>query len=205
MYLHSVLNLSPVERVKKCRLSNTNKNQNCAEIALGKNTILLGFGYSTLTFMSKRAPREVYIPRFAELATALMEAMKRKYQHAPTDPTEKKTDTNVPKKRTRIKLAAKEARIDWSDVMVKNCTALKQALVDATGLCLPKPRQSHCAVGSALEQLQEDGEYHPVAFFSRKVQAQRAGTGAGKRDTGQYAWTPREKETYAVVACLLKF
>ena len=59
MCLHSVLNLSPVERVKKCRFSNTNKNQNCTKIALGKNTILLGFGYSTLTFMSKRAPRDI--------------------------------------------------------------------------------------------------------------------------------------------------
>ena len=59
MCLHSVLNLSQVERVKKCRFSNTNKNQNCTKIALGKNTILLGFGYSTLTFMSKRAPSEL--------------------------------------------------------------------------------------------------------------------------------------------------
>ena len=57
MCLHSVLNLSLVERVKKCRFSNTNKNQNRTRNALGKNTILLGFGYSTLTFMSKRAPR----------------------------------------------------------------------------------------------------------------------------------------------------
>ena len=57
MCLHSVLNLSPVERVKKCRFSNTNKNQNCTKIAFRKNTILLGFGYSTLTFMSKRAPK----------------------------------------------------------------------------------------------------------------------------------------------------
>ena len=55
---HSVLNLSPEERVKKCRFSNTNKNQNCAKIALGKNTILLGFGYSTFMFTSKQAPRK---------------------------------------------------------------------------------------------------------------------------------------------------
>ena len=61
MCLHSVLNLSPVERVKKCRFSNTNENENSTKIALGKNTILLGFGYSTLTFMSKRAPRVVRI------------------------------------------------------------------------------------------------------------------------------------------------
>ena len=57
MCLHSVLNLSPVERVKKCRFSNTNKNQKCTKIALGKNTNLLGFGYSSLTCMSIRAPR----------------------------------------------------------------------------------------------------------------------------------------------------
>ena len=59
MCLHSVLNPSPVERVKECRFSNTNKNQNCTKIALGKNTILLRFGYSTWTFLSKRAPRVV--------------------------------------------------------------------------------------------------------------------------------------------------
>ena len=34
MCLHGVLSLSPVERVKKCRFSNTNKNQNCAKISL---------------------------------------------------------------------------------------------------------------------------------------------------------------------------
>ena len=55
MCLHSVLNLSPVERVKECRFSNTNENQNCAKITLGKNTILLGFGYSTWTFTSRWA------------------------------------------------------------------------------------------------------------------------------------------------------
>ena len=57
MRLHSFLNLSLVERVKKCRFSNTNKNQNCTKIVLGRNRFLLGFVYSTLTFMSKRAPR----------------------------------------------------------------------------------------------------------------------------------------------------
>ena len=156
---------------------------------------------------------QVYIPTFAELATPLMEALKGKYQYTPAEPTDEKTDTNVPKKRKRIKLTAKEARIDWSDVMAKNFTASKQALVDATGLYLPKPGQtwrirfdaSHYAVGRVLGQQREDGEYHPVASFSRKLQAQRAGTGAGKGDTGQYAWIPREKKTYAVVACLLKF
>ena len=156
---------------------------------------------------------QVYIPKFAELATPLIEAPKQKYQYSPPDPTDEKTDTNVPKKRKHIKLTAKEAHIEWSDVMVKHFTALKQALMDATGLYLPKPGQpwrircdaSHYALQGALSQQQEDGEYHPVAFFSRKLGGQRAGTGAGKRDTGHYAWTPRENETYAAVACLLTF
>ena len=34
MCLHRVLNLLPVEKVKKCRFSNTNKNQNCTKIVL---------------------------------------------------------------------------------------------------------------------------------------------------------------------------
>ena len=35
---------------------------------------------------------QVYIPRFAELATPLMEALKGTYQYAPPDPTDEKTD-----------------------------------------------------------------------------------------------------------------
>ena len=44
-----------------------------------------------------------------------------------------------------------------------------------------------------------------MAFFSRKLQGEKANGLTKKRDTGQYAWTPREKETYAIVCCLLKF
>ena len=117
-----------------------------------------------------------------------MEALKGKYQYAPPDPMDWKTDTNVPKKRKCIKLTAKEAQIDWSETMTKHFYALKTALVEATGLYLPKPGQpwrmrcdaSHYAFGGALEQQQEDGEWHPVTFFSRKLQGQRAGTGGGK-------------------------
>ena len=99
------------------------------------------------------------------------------------------------------------AKIDWLEPMTKCSYAFKTALVEATGLYLFKPGQplrircdaSHYAVGGPLGQHQEDGEWHPVAFFRRKLQGQRAGTGNGKQDTGQYAWTPREKETYADV------
>ena len=42
-------------------------------------------------------------------------------------------------------------------------------------------------------------------FFQSVAPRAACRHGGGKQDTGQYAWTPREKETYAVVACLLKF
>ena len=97
--------------------------------------------------------------------------------------------------------------------MKKIFEGFESALNAAAGLYLPKPGRpwrircdaSDYAMGGALEQEQEEGGYHPVAFFSRKLQGQRAGQGSSTRNTGQYAWTPREKETYAVVARLLKF
>ena len=103
---------------------------------------------------------QVYIPKFAELAAPLMEALKGKYQYAPADPMDGKTDTNVLKKRKRITLTAKEAPIDWSETMTKHFYALKTALVEATGLYLPKLGQpwriccdvSHYDIGGALEQ-----------------------------------------------------
>ena len=45
----------------------------------------------------------------------------------------------------------------------------------------------------------------PVAFYSRKLQGQRADGVNFHKNLGQIAWTPREKETYAIVTCLLKF
>ena len=57
--------------------------------------------------------------------------------------------------------------------------------------------------------MQPDGSWRPVAFYSRKLQGERAGTTkegfTRTKHTGQYGWTPREKETYAIVSCLLKF
>ena len=108
---------------------------------------------------------QVYIPKFAEMAAPLMDTLKGKYQYAPPEAADEKTDTNVPKKRKRIKLSAKEAHIHWSDEMKKNFECLKSALNAATGLYLPKPGRpwrircdaSDYAIGGALEQEQEDG------------------------------------------------
>ena len=97
--------------------------------------------------------------------------------------------------------------------MIDGFTHLKSALSRKISLYLPQPDQPwriRCdacdyAVGGALEQRQDEGNWHPVAFFSRKLQGEKANGLTKKRDTSQYAWTPREKETYAIVRCLLKF
>ena len=49
----------------------------------------------------------MYILEFAELSVPLIEAVKGKYHCAPHEPLDEKTDTNVPRKRKRIKLTAK--------------------------------------------------------------------------------------------------
>ena len=63
---------------------------------------------------------------------------------------------------------------------------------------------SDYAIGGVLEQEQEDGNWHPVAFSSRKLQGSKTGKHKDK-GIGQVGWTVREKETEAVVCCLLKF
>ena len=126
------------------------------------------------------------------MVICLMDALRGKYQYAPPEATDEKTGTSVPKKRKRIKMSAIEAHIHWSDEMEKHFEGLKSALDAATGLYLPKSGRpwrircdaSDCTIGGALEQEQEDGGYHLVAFFSRKLQGQRAGQG-GRTEAGE--------------------
>ena len=98
---------------------------------------------------------------------------------------------------------------------------VKQSLIDilndeSEGLCLPQPDGkwhikcdvSDFAAQGAIEQLQLDSAHRPVAFYSRKLQGEPAGTTKDTftrtKHTGQYDWMPRKKECYATVACLLK-
>ena len=156
---------------------------------------------------------QVYIDKFAQMAAPLMSALKGKYQYEPRDPNAPRTSTGVPQKRKKIKLTPKEARIHWTDEMKTNFEALKNVLTQKTRLYLPKPGlpwriitdASNYAVGGVLEQQQEDGNWHPVAFYSRKLQGNKAGVNGSTKNTGQFAWTPREQERYAIVCCLLKF
>ena len=56
-----------------------------------------------------------------------------------------------------------------------------------------------------LGQEQDDGQWHPVSFFSRKLRGSKTSKTHKKKAVGQVGWTVREKETYAVVCSLLKF
>ena len=112
-----------------------------------------------------------------------------------------------------MKLTPKEARIHWTDEMKTNFEALKNVLTEKTRLYLPKPGlpwriitdASNYAVGGVLEQEQEDSNWYAVAFYSRKLQGNKAGVNGSTKNIGQFAWTPREQETYTIVCCLLKF
>ena len=166
----------------------------------------------------------VYIKDFAKSTRPLMESLqgKYKYQAKPTDGTVELGATGFPKKRKRLKLPAKDMKIDSTKKMIDGFEKLTQSFIDMVNdkskhLCLPQPDgkwliqcdASNFAVGGAREQLQPDGTYRPVYLHSRKLQGGRSGTTKDgftpTKHTGQYRWTPREKETYAIGSCLLKF
>ena len=154
---------------------------------------------------------QVYIDKFAQMAAPLMNALKGKYQYEPRGPNAPRTSTGVPQKRKKIKSTPKEALIHWTDEMNTNFEDLKNVLTEKTSLYLPKPGlpwriitdASNYAVGGVLDQQQEDGHWHPAAFSSRKLQGKKAGVHGTTKNTGQFAWTPREQEIYMplCVAC----
>ena len=83
--------------------------------------------------------------------------------------------------------------------------AIKAALIEQVELYLPQPDArwristdaSDYAIGAVLEQEQDDGQWHPVSFFSRKLQGSKTSKTHKKTGVGQVGWTVREKETYA--------
>ena len=91
-------------------------------------------------------------------------------------------------------------RLVWTDEEVAAFQQLKDKLCKSLELYQPdldKPFRLHCdasdyAIGAELAQ-EIGGQWRPVSFYSRKL---------GK---SQKNWTPREKETYAIVASLRKW
>ena len=92
--------------------------------------------------------------------------------------------------------------IIWDDKASDAFEAMKRALLDKLKLWLINPDKgfvlrtdaSDYAVGAVLEQVEDDGTHVPVAFWSRVL-------APGQRRT----WTPREKETYAIICALRKW
>ena len=71
---------------------------------------------------------------------------------------------------------------------------LELELIDPDAPFILRCDASEYAVGAALEQPTSNGGTRPVGFFSRKL------------TTGQIkTWSPREKETYAIVEALKKW
>ena len=119
------------------------------------------------------------MPSYGELAWRLMEKLKVKGKDAK---------------------AGSKLQLQWSPEDHVAFEQLKGALLKELSLfnVVPgKPFQiradaSDKAIGSVLNQ-ERDGKWVPVCFFSRKLTA------------SQLNWSPREKETYAVVASLVKW
>ena len=78
-------------------------------------------------------------------------------------------------------------------------TALKEALANVATLKTPRldgrpfyigTDASRYAVGATIEQVEEEGHHHPLAFWSCKP------------TTRQQNWSPREQEAYAILCAL---
>jgi hypothetical protein len=90
--------------------------------------------------------------------------------------------------------------VAWDDRSRAAFESLKDALKEGLQVFQLEPDQpfvlrtdaSDFAIGAVLEQ-ERNGEWVPVSFFSRKL------------GQSQLNWTPREKETYAIVASLRKW
>ena len=130
----------------------------------------------------------MYIKGYAKYAAPLMDALKGKYQFEDRVMSEVngsgRDGNNLPlKPKKRVRLSPKQSAIDWTDDMKAGFQGIKDALVCKVSLYLPRANArwrsvtdaSDYAVGGALEQEQEDGNWHPVAFFSRKLQGDREG------------------------------
>ena len=103
--------------------------------------------------------------------------------------------------REETKKGSKKALV-WNDDSDRAFEGMKQALLSAVGLHLVDPDRgfvlrtdaSDYVIGAVLEQVLDDGNHVPVAFWSRVL-------AEGQRRT----WTPRQKEAYAIVMALRKW
>ena len=141
------------------------------------------------------------IPNYASLAAPLMDSLTKRYKYNPD-------------KRT-CKSPAHKQTIDWTDLMHDNFEKIKTSRCEACSLYIPGDQgefaihtdASDHRIGAVLEQKDDQGNWRACALFSRKFQGsvQYDAEGNVLGYMGQRAWSVGEKETYALVSCLLKF
>ena len=133
----------------------------------------------------------IYIPNYASLLAPLMDSLAGKYKYDP----EKHTS----------KVSAHKQTISLTDLMRVIFEEIKPSLCQACSLYIPS-EQGEFAIhtdvsdhgsGAVLEKKDDQGNWCPCAFFSRRLQGSVLG------NLGQRAWSVREKGTYALVSCLL--
>ena len=130
-----------------------------------------------------------------------MDSLAGKYKYDPD-----KRTSNVP---------AHKQTITWTDLMRENFEKIKTSLSEACSLYIPSDQgefaihtdASDHGIGAVVKQKDDQGNWRPCAFFSRKLQGSVKYDAEGKvlGYMGRRAWSVREKETYALVSCLLKF
>ena len=122
-----------------------------------------------------------YIEMYADIAAPLMSMLK--------------VPSGEGKKGSKTKLKwTHEAEISFDLLKKKLLDKLELELIDPDAPFILRCDASEYAVGAALEQPRQDGSTRPVGFFSRKLTSGQIKT-----------WSPREKETYAIVEALKKW
>ena len=99
--------------------------------------------------------------------------------------------------------------------MRQSFSKIKEALFEKCALYIPNDTWEYAihtdasdfGIGGVLEKPLPDGSWASCAFYSKKLEGRiRYGAeGEALGSTGQRAWSVREKETCALVSCLLKF
>ena len=131
----------------------------------------------------------IWIPNYASLSAPLMDSLAGRYEYNPDDRTSK-----VP---------AHIQTISWTDLMRESFEKIKTFLCEACSLYIPSEQvqfaihtdASDHGIGVVLGQKDDQGNWRPCAFFSRKIQ------GCVKYDAdgnvlgymGQRAWSVRER------------
>ena len=95
-----------------------------------------------------------------------------------------------------------QVKLKWTPECEEAYIGLKEALANVVTLKIPRldgrpfyirTDPNHYAIGARIEQVDDEGHHHPLAFWS------------GKLTTRQRNWSPREQEAYAILCALRRY